>query len=326
MYKKKIFSGIQPTGKITLGNFLSIIKTIQKIKNKYFCLLCIADLHSLITSNPIYNIQYYILCNIAFYLSIDINVYKTLVFKQSDIKEHTELMWILSCFSPLHSLNNMTQFKNKNKYYSNVGIYIYPILMISDIILYNSNFVLIGIDQKQHIELVNSIIQIIKNIIHKNVVIGSIPIINYNSKKVMNLQRPHKKMSKSDVYSSSTINMSDTPKEIRKKILKAKTDSLKGIKYDALRIGIKNLLKLYFEFTDISSINIKNKFSYCTHNNFKKLLFNIVIRSIISVNGKFYFLMKKKLFLKEFIERGKKKINIMSKQKILSIKKILKFY
>ena len=219
--KKRVFSGIQPTGKITIGNYLGAIKNWVAMQDQYECLFCIVDLHSLTSDFNPEDLQQNIKYNIALYITAGLDPDKVIIFQQSKISEHSELAWILSCFTQMGWLNRMTQFKDKagkNKETANLGLYSYPVLMAADILLYDVNIVPVGEDQKQHIELARDIAISFNR--KTNIEVFTVPdvLINSKAKRIMSLKDASKKMSKSDSSDLSRISLSDDAELIGKKI------------------------------------------------------------------------------------------------------------
>ena len=328
MFDKKlvVFSGIQPSGNITLGNYLGVVKNITNIQNKYLCFLCIADLHAFTKDKNMNKIKKNIISNVAFYIAAGLNHKKVIIFKQSEIKEHLELNWLLSCCTNLSFLNKMTQYKNNEKLYCNLGLYSYPILMSSDIMLYNTNLVPVGEDQKQHIELAINLSKNVNTLYRKKIFKIQIPFVRDKMQKIMSLNNGKKKMSKSDDSDLSRINMLDTPNIIKKKIMKAKTDSHHGITYDPnKRPEISNLLRIYSGITNISLNKLQDKFECFSHNDFKKYLIDVLINKNSKIRKKSLFLIKNNFFLKKILTNGMLRASHIAKKNINKIRKKITF-
>ena len=325
--RKRVFSGIQPTGKITIGNYLGAIKNWAIMQNQYECLFCIADLHALTLNFDAMKLRNNIQYAVAFYVAAGLDPEKVIIFQQSKIPEHSELAWILSCLTQIGSLNRMTQFKNKiadNKKNVNLGLYSYPVLMAADILLYNTNIVPAGEDQKQHIELVRDIATSFNKKVGKRIFIPPDIIIEDKAKRIMNLKNAHKKMSKSDSSDFSRINTSDEASLIRKKIYKAKTDNIKGIGYDIKqRPEIVNLIKIYSCFSNTNIQDVVNNYRYFKHYEFKKLLANIIVDIICPMHQKALAILKKEEYIKHIMTNGIVKAKIIAKKSINQIKQAI---
>lgn len=325
--KKRCFSGIQPTGKITIGNYLGAIQNWISIQQQYDCLFCIADLHSLTSDlNPAErqkNIQY----NIALYIASGLDPDKVIIFQQSKIPEHSELAWILSCFTQIGLLNKMIQFKDKteiNKKTASLGLYSYPVLMAADILLYNTKIVPVGEDQRQHIELTRDIaIAFNKKMKQDIFTIPSISI-SHQAKRIMSLKNTANKMSKSDPSDLSRINMSDNEQLIRKKIRKAKTDDIENIYYNTItRPEVSNLINIYLCLTGLDIQTFTKNFQSVRHAEFKNALSDTIIKQICPINHKALEIMKDRKYLEDVLSNGTNKARTIAKININVIKNII---
>ena len=226
---KKIFSGVQPTGNLHLGNYLGAIKNWVNLQKEKSCIFCIVDLHAITVPENRFKLKENTLEVAAAYISSGIDPQKSKIFIQSNVSGHSELAWILSCHTPIGWLNRMTQFKDKagkNKENVSVGLFTYPVLMAADILLYKATHVPVGEDQKQHLELTRDIALKFNNDFNKEVFPLPEPIIMKKAARIMSLRDASKKMSKSDTSDFSRISLTDSNEEIEKKIKKAKTDAL----------------------------------------------------------------------------------------------------
>jgi tryptophanyl-tRNA synthetase len=327
MNKKSVFSGIQPTGHITIGNYLGAIKNWVTMQNTYDCLFCIVDLHSLTANFDPTTLQKNIQYNIALYIASGLDPENVVIFQQSKVSEHAELAWLLSCFTQIGWLNKMTQFKDKagkKKETANLGLYSYPVLMSADILLYNADLVPVGEDQKQHIELTRDIaIAFNRKIGHD---IFNVPdvVMNNNMKRIMSLKDATNKMSKSDPSDSSRINMSDDADLIAKKIRKAKTDNIEGITYDpASRPEISNLINIYCGITDTSLEDAAMQFQNMKASEFKEVLSRALIEKICVINEKALRLLDDKWHLLQIMESGAAKAKLIAKKNMRNIRQLL---
>lgn len=248
----RIFSGIQPTGELHIGNYLGAIKQWVILQEKNDCIFCVVDLHALTSPYEKEKLQELIKEKIIIYLASGIDPNKSIIFIQSKVKEHSELAWLLNTITPLGDLNRMTQYKDKSEKFKknlNAGLLNYPILMASDILLYQTEVVPVGIDQKQHVELARTIAKKFNSKFGETFKIPEAHIPSIGA-KIMSLTDPNKKMSKSD-SPDSRIGIFDTPEDIKKKISRATTDSESVVKYDPIKKpGISNLLTIYSLISD----------------------------------------------------------------------------
>ncbi|WMC19638.1 MAG: tryptophan--tRNA ligase [Enterobacteriaceae bacterium PC38] len=330
MKKKIVFSGIQPSGKLTIGNYIGVIKQWVKMQNKYNCIFSIADLHSITTYKNNFDLNNNILDTLSLYLACGINPNKSIIFIQSHIYEHTQLSWILNCYTNYGELNRMIQFKKKiinNSKNINTGILFYPILMASDILLYNTSYVPVGLDQKQHIELCRNIANKFNNIYGNTFNIPK-PCILKNGNRIMSLQETNKKMSKSDKNLNNIIYLLEKKKDVFKKIKLIKTDSKKKykIKYNN-NLGLLNILNILSGLTGKKINKFKNHFNNKIYSDFKNEASNIITIFLEKIQENYYNIRKKKSFLKDILNYGKIKAKKIAKKNLFKIiKKVgLKF-
>ncbi|WP_343188586.1 tryptophan--tRNA ligase [Buchnera aphidicola (Neophyllaphis varicolor)] len=323
-FKKTVFSSIQPTSQLTLGNYIGSLSKWSSMQNSYNCIYCISDLHSMTIRNYSSSLQNRVFDTLALYLSCGIDPNKSIIFVQSYVKEHTELQWILNCYTYFGELIRMTQFKNKSMQNSsniNAGLLNYPILMASDILLYQSNIVPIGEDQIQHLELVSRIAKRFNKIYGKVFTIPNFLIPNCGS-RIMSLLNPNKKMSKSDNNVNNVIFLLDDIKIIHNKIHKAVTDSdfpPRIIYNPIIKPGISNLLEIFSCITDKEINYLENIFkgkSYCY---FKKSLINAITSKINKLQKKFYFYRRNEKYLKKIINSGANAAKIIAKKTLTKV-------
>jgi len=252
MDKKRIFSGIKPTGDLTLGSYLGAIKNWVDLQNDYECLYCIVDMHAITIRNNPEVLHRRALEQLAQYIACGIDPKQNIVYIQSHVAQHAELSWILGCYSMLGELNRMTQFKDMSKKHSdnlNAGIYTYPVLMAADILLYQSDLVPVGEDQKQHVDLARNIANRF-NGVYGDVFTLPVPFIPKVGARIKSLTDPTSKMSKSDDDPQGSVYLMDSPDAILKKFKRAKTDSLGKVQYDVEeQPGIANLMSIYSVIT-----------------------------------------------------------------------------
>ena len=325
MIKKRVFSGIQPTGNITIGNYLGAIQNWIKMQDIYDCLFCIVDLHSLTADfNPTQlkeNIEY----NIALYIASGLDPNKVIIFQQSKVQEHAELAWVLSCFTQMGWLNRMTQFKDKvgkNRETANLGLYSYPVLMAADILLYDADLVPVGEDQKQHVELTRDIALSFNRKIGHDILTVPDVVINDNVKRIMSLKDASKKMSKSDSSDLSRINMSDDADLIRKKIRKAKTDDIEGITYDPIkRPEVSNLIDIYCGITCVSPE--ETQFEKMNNAEFKDMLSSALIEKICPIHNKALQILKDEKYFQQIVKDGIIKAKDIAGKNMRKIKEVI---
>ncbi len=325
--KKILFSAIQPSGKLTIGHYLGILRKWNFLQHKYNCFYCIADLHSLTSLNTKNFINLNILDLVAFFLSCNINPYKNIIFLQSDIYEHIILYWILSNYVNVNELKRMNQYKSKSCLYKNLSLLSYPVLMASDILLYNSNYVCIGYDQLQHLELVRKISSKFNKIYKFKFFNLPKYIIDKNFSKIMSLINIKNKMSKTDINKNNVIFLLDKPDIIKHKIINSITDSNIPYKivYDIKnKPGISNLLNILSGIKNVSIKYLENYFIDYNYISFKKVVYSELSKFLISFQEKFFYYRKKIYFLKKILDLGKNKAKKIAKNRILYIYKLLK--
>ncbi|CAL4043519.1 Tryptophan--tRNA ligase [Buchnera aphidicola (Phyllaphis fagi)] len=313
-----IFSAIQPSGELTLGNYIGSLSHWSFIQNNNNCIYGIANLHSITTISQKSNLLKKItLDTLSFYLASGINPNKSIIFAQSDVHEHCQLNWILNCYTYFGELSRMTQFKSKSKQYSkniNVGLLNYPVLMSSDILLYQSNRVLIGKDQKQHLELARNL-AIRFNYLYGNIFkIPNVYIPNFCSSKIMALLNPQKKMSKSDSNRNNVIFLLESKKSIFSKISKSITDSENKIYYDIVKKpGISNLLNIFSSLTGIKISILENDFSNMLYQEFKMLVADKIAEVLYKLKNKFFYFRNNESYLQNILENGANQARIKAK-------------
>lgn len=277
--KKRVFSGIQPTGNIHIGNYLGAIKYWVAMQDDYDNIFCIVDLHAITVPQDPKELKAKTREVTGLLLAAGIDPERSIVFVQSHVSAHSEMAWLLNCFIPMGWMQRMTQYKEKSarqREQVSVGLFDYPALMAADILLYDTDVVPVGEDQKQHVELARDAAQRFNSLFGETFVVPR-PLIADTGARIMGLDDPTKKMSKSEAASGHAINLLDTPDMIRSKIMKATTDSLREIRFDEGRPGIFNLLTIYQTFTGEDSAEIENRFEGKGYGDFKKALAGVVV-------------------------------------------------
>jgi len=326
--KGKIFSGIQPTGNLHLGNYLGAIKQWTNLQNEYECIFCIVDLHAITVPQNPEELLNNTLEMTASYIASGINPDDCIIYNQSAVKEHTELAWILGCNTPLGWLNRMTQFKEKagkKKDNAALGLYSYPVLMAADILLYQATHVPVGDDQKQHLELAREIAVSFNHNYKKEIFTIPEPMIIGEATRVMSLRNGKNKMSKSDESDNSRINLTDNADLIASKIRKAKADmDFDGIYYDIEnRPEISNLLSIYAALEDISIDDVVKKVGNYTNSQFKEELTEIAVNKLSSITEEMNRLKSDKKYLKEVLFKGQQKAQEIAHSNISEVKDIV---
>lgn len=308
---KTIFSGIKPSGDLTLGNYIGAIKNFVKLQNEHKCFFCVVDLHAITVPQVKQEFKKRIKDIASLYLACGIDPNKAVIFIQSEVPAHTQLGWLLGCNSYIGELNRMTQYKDKVKNYGidglTSGFYTYPVLMAADILLYNADLVPVGEDQKQHVELTRDIAIRFNNKYGDTFVVPEHYIPEVGS-RIMDLQNPTKKMSKSD-DDKGCILLLDDVNLVRKKIMSAVTDSDTKIKYDKEnKPGISNLLSIYSVITERKIQEIEEEFQGCNYGTFKKELAQELINFITPIQEKFKQIRHSKT-LDDILDSGKEFAN-----------------
>ncbi len=331
---KKIFSGVQPTGNLHLGNYLGAIKNFVNFQNqeKAECIYCVVDLHAITVKHDPAKLKNSIRETTATFLASGLDFKKSVIFKQSDVPSHSEGSWILGCTAKMGWLNRMTQFKEKagkDKEKASIGLYIYPILMAADILLYDTTHVPVGDDQKQHLELTRDIAQKFNQEYNLNDFFKiPEPMIQDEFARIMSLKDGKKKMSKSEISDFSRINLNDTKDIIANKIKKAKTDPLpipESIEELKKRPEAQNLLGIYSSLKNQGLKDTVNEFSGKNFSEFKKYLSDLLIDKISPISSEINRLNKDISFIDKVLIEGGLKAHEISSKKVEKIKEIIGF-
>ena len=331
---KKIFSGVQPTGNLHLGNYLGAIKNFVELQNEKDneCVYCVVDLHAITVKQNPKILKDNIRETTAAFLASGLDYKKSIIFNQSLVPAHSEASWILGCIARMGWLNRMTQFKEKagkDKEKASVGLYIYPILMAADILLYDSTHVPVGEDQKQHLELSRDIAQKF-NIDYKSpdFLKTPEPLIQKNFARIMSLKDGTKKMSKSDPSDLSRINLTDKKDEIVNKIKKAKTDN-SALPSDDKKLNerpeVENLLGIYSSLSNQTLSDSINEFGGKNFSEFKQKLSDLVVAKISPISDEINKLKKDNNFIDKILEDGAEKADKITSKKVKEMKKIIGF-
>ncbi len=329
--KKIVLSCIQPTGTPTLGNYLGALKNWASMCEDYNCLYGVADLHSITVptfrENP-QQLKKNTLELYALLLAIGLDPEKNIIFVQSQVPTHAQLGWILNCYTQFGEASRMTQFKEKSQRLGeniSVGLFDYPVLMAADILIYNADFVPIGADQKQHLELARNICDRF-NMIYGNVLKTPDPFIGKAGAKITSLQDPTKKMSKSDDNPKSYISMLDEPNVIMKKIKSAVTDSEACVRYAEGKDGINNLMTIYSCCTGKSFDEIEKEFEGKGYGDFKTAVGEAVINELAPIQARYKELINDKKYLEECMKKGAELATRISQRTLDKVMKKVGFY
>ena len=331
---KKIFSGVQPTGNLHLGNYLGAIKNFVTLNNdtENECIFCVVDLHAITVKQDSKELRNNIRETVATFIASGINPKKSIIFNQSQVSAHAEGAWILSCVARMGWLNRMTQFKEKagkDKEKASIGLYSYPVLMAADILLYDATHVPVGDDQKQHLELCRDIAQKFNNDFEvDNFLQVPEPLIQKEFSRIMSLKDGSKKMSKSELSDLSRINLTDNKDQIINKIKKAKTDPMpmpNGLQELDERLEAKNLLGIYASLTNTTLEKSIENFSGKNFSVFKESLSEILVNKIEPISIEIKKLLADQKYLDQILLEGVEKANLIASKKIQKIKEIVGF-
>ena len=331
---KKIFSGVQPTGNLHLGNYLGAIKNFVDLNNevKNECIFCVVDLHAITVKQNPKELRNNILETVATFIASGIDPIKSIIFNQSKVPAHAEGAWILSCIARMGWLNRMTQFKEKagkDREKASVGLYSYPVLMAADILLYDATHVPVGDDQKQHLELCRDIAQKFNNDFEKeNFLQVPEPLIQKHFSRIMSLKDGSKKMSKSEISDLSRINLTDDKDQIINKIKKAKTDPMpmpKTVSELEDRLEAKNLIGIYASLTNSNIEKSVESFIGKNFSEFKEKLSEVLVDKIEPISLEIKKLLNDQTYLNNILQVGAEKANSIASKKIQNIKEIVGF-
>ena len=329
---KLVFSGVQPTGNLHLGNYLGALKKFVSLQEETECIYCVVDLHAITVFQVPKELRNNILETTAGFLATGLDSKKSIIFNQSSVSGHAELAWILNCVARIGWLNRMTQFKDKagkDKEKASVGLYIYPNLMAADILLYKATHVPVGADQKQHLELCRDVAQKFNNDFKKNVFPLPEPLIQKNISRVMSLRNGTIKMSKSDVSEYSRIDLKDSADDIVKKIKKAKSDSSTipdNIEDLEKKPEAFNLINIYSDLTNNSLEQSLNELKGKEYSYLKNKLSEILIEVICPVGKKIRELLDDKSYLEKVLKEGTDKARNIAEYNLKEIRNAVGFF
>lgn len=327
--KKVIFSGMQPSGgSLTLGNYLGALKNWVKLQSEYDCYYCVVDMHAITVPKVPKDLRKNTLEVLANYIAAGIDPEQSTLFIQSHVPAHAELGWLLNCFTYFGELSRMTQFKDKSKKLDNnsitAGLFTYPVLMAADILLYQADLVPVGEDQRQHLEITRDIAQRFNNRFSETFKIPD-PYISKDGAKIMSLQDPTSKMSKSDENDNSYIMLLDNADAIRRKLKRAVTDSEGVVRYSDEQPGVKNLLNIYSKITNKPTDEIVTMYEGKGYAQFKDDVAEVIIEELKPVQEKIDYLLKNKDYLEKIYVNGAEKAEIAARKTLRKVYKKVGF-
>ena len=314
---KRILTGLQPSGELTLGNYIGGIKGTIERQDKYESFIFVPDMHAITVKQDRELLKERIKKNVALYLACGVDPEKNVIYLQSENLYHANLSWVLECNTYIGEASRMTQYKDKSSKGENVtvGLFTYPVLMAADILLYDSDYVPVGVDQKQHVELARNIAERFNKNYGETFVVPE-PLIPKVGAKIMDLQNPTKKMSKSDDTYKGVILLLDEEKVIRKKIMSAVTDSESKVYYDPKnKPGISNLLTIYSSLKEINIKEAEEHFKDYNYGNLKKEVADLVVEKLLIIQDKYNKLINSPE-IDKILDRGKEITNNIAKKKL----------
>jgi tryptophanyl-tRNA synthetase len=330
MHQKRVFSGVQPTGNLHLGNYLGAIKNFVDLQNKFECIYCIVDLHAITNRQDPKELKSNVLETVASFIASGLNPEKNIIFNQASIAAHSELAWIFNCVARIGWMNRMTQFKEKagiNKENASVGLLVYPNLMAADILIYKATHVPVGEDQKQHLELTRDVAKKFNNDFKCKDYFPIVePLIPKEISRIMSLRDGKKKMSKSESSDQSRINLKDDKDLIDQKIKKAKTDAepipseAKGLHN---RFEAANLISIYSSVNNLSIDQVLKEYGGKNFSTFKSKLSESLIERICPIGNEMKKLLKDSNYLNEILKKGSKKADLIAKNNLREIYEII---
>ncbi|MBS6610740.1 MAG: tryptophan--tRNA ligase [Peptoniphilus harei] len=324
--KKIVYSGIQPSGSLTIGNYIGALKNFIGLQDEYNCLYCIVDMHAITAPQEPKDLRKNTLDVLALYLSAGLDPEKSIIYIQSHVPEHAELGWVLNTMTGLGQLQRMTQFKDKSKKYSDVqaGILNYPVLMAADILLYGTSYVPVGEDQKQHLELTRDLAQRFNSRYSETFVVPEILTPKVGA-RIMSLKDPSSKMSKSDSNKDSFILILDSEDDTRKKIKRAVTDSSGEFRYSDEQPGLKNLINIHASFSGMSTEEIVKKYENLGYGEFKEDLGEVVVEGLRPLRERFKEIRDDKAYLESVYKEGSEKASYLARKTLRKVYKKVGF-
>lgn len=326
MEKKVVYSGIQPSGSLTIGNYIGALSNFSDLQENYECLYCVVDMHAITVQQTPADLRKRTLDVLALYLACGLDPEKSTIYIQSHVPQHTQLAWVLNTITSIGQLNRMTQYKDKAQKQKEIyaGLLNYPVLMAADILLYQTALVPVGEDQRQHIELTRDIAERFNSRYSDTFVIPEIMAPKVGA-RIMSLQEPTAKMSKSDPDENGYILILDKPDAIRRKLKRAVTDSLANIAYTDEQPGLKNLIDIYCSFTKESPDQVVNQFSSLGYGALKEAVAEVVIEGLNPVQEKFNEIRSDKEGLEKVYRQGAERAQYMANKTLRKVNKKVGF-
>ncbi len=325
--KKRVFSGIQPSGTFTIGNYVGAVRRWAPLQEEYDCLYCVVNMHAITVRQEPAALRRQTMEAAALLLATGIDPERSIVFVQSQVPQHAELTWVLCCNTMYGELSRMTQFKDKSKKHEenvNGGLFTYPVLMAADILLYNAHAVPVGIDQKQHVELARNIAQRFNGAYSDTFVVPE-PLISERGAKVMSLQDPTAKMSKSDDNENSYVSMTDPPDAILRKFKRAVTDSEARVYRSDEKPGVSNLMTIYAIMTGKTDAEIEKEFDGRGYGDFKEAVGQSVVDTFTPIQAEYKRILDDKAQLERTLAQGAEKAQAIARRTLAKVYKKVGF-
>ena len=326
--QKVSYSGVQPSGNLTIGNYLGAIRNFSEYSKKYKTFYCVVDEHAITVRQVPAELRKRTYETLALYMACGLDPNENTLYVQSMVHEHAELAWILNCFTMFGELSRMTQFKDKSAKHAdniNAGLFTYPTLMAADILLYQTDVVPVGIDQKQHVELCRDIAERF-NQIHPGTFTVPEPVISKHGMKIMSLAEPTKKMSKSDENPNAVVYILDDRDTIIRKFKRAVTDSGADVRFDPQeKPGVSNLMTVYSCFTGKTMEEIEREFAGCGYGDFKLAVGEVTADALMPVQTEFYKLLSDKAALEAQMKKGAEEASYYARKTLTKVQKKLGF-
>lgn len=325
--KARVFSGVQPSGNLHIGNYLGALKSWVKIQYDYESIYCIVDLHAVTAYQPPAELRAKIAETAALFLACGIDPSHSAIVVQSSIPAHAELAWMLTCVTPVGWLERMTQYKAKAQAQETIGdgLLQYPVLMAADILLYQAAIVPVGEDQAQHLELTRDIAQRFNSLYGDTFVVPATHLPAVGA-RVMGLDEPDKKMSKSATGSSHAVALLDKPEQIRKKIMRATTDSNPAVDFDHMGPGVANLLNVFQAFSEWPDHRVRNHFAGLRYGDLKKQVAEMVISHIEPLQKRYYEIISEPGFLDSVLRKGAERVSPIANSTVETVKQRMGLY
>ncbi len=325
--KKVVFSGVQPSGNLTIGNYLGAIRNFSEFSDLYKCFYCVVDMHAITVRQVPAELRRRTYETLALYIACGLDPKKNTLYVQSHVSGHAELGWILNCYTMFGELSRMTQFKDKSAKHAdnvNAGLFTYPTLMAADILLYQTDLVPVGVDQKQHLELARDIAERFNGVYGDTFVVPD-GYMAKNGAKIMSLAEPTKKMSKSDENTNAVVYILDSKDDVMRKFKKAVTDSEACVKFGEGKDGINNLMTIYSCFTGKTFEEIEKEFDGKGYGDFKLAVGEACADGLAPVREEFARLMADKAYLEEVMKNGAAEASYYARKTLSKVKRKVGF-